>query len=39
MNQKRVVVIGESGFLGSHEANALSTAGYAVCIFDRMASK
>ena len=39
MDQKRVVVIGGSGFLGSHVADALSTAGYAVCIFDRMASK
>jgi UDP-glucose 4-epimerase len=39
MDQKRVVVIGGSGFLGSHVADALSKAGYAVRIFDRMASK
>ena len=39
MDQKKVVVIGGSGFLGSHVADALSKAGYAVSIFDRMASK
>jgi len=33
MNDK-VVVIGGSGFLGSHLADALSEAGYAVSIFD-----
>ena len=38
MSQK-VTVIGGSGFLGSHTADALSDAGYAVTIFDREASK
>jgi UDP-glucose 4-epimerase len=30
----KVVVIGGSGFLGSHLADALTEAGYAVSIFD-----
>ena len=34
----RVCVIGGSGFLGSHVADALSAAGYQVRIYDRMAS-
>jgi UDP-glucose 4-epimerase len=33
------VVIGGSGFLGSHVADQLSESGYAVRIFDRVASK
>jgi UDP-glucose 4-epimerase len=36
-NQK-IVVVGGSGFLGSHVADALSKAGYKVTIFDRAAS-
>ncbi len=36
---KRVLVIGGSGFLGSHVADALSEAGYNVLIFDRQESK
>jgi UDP-glucose 4-epimerase len=35
---KRVCVIGGSGFLGSHVADALSIAGHQVCIFDQSAS-
>lgn len=34
----RVVVYGGSGFLGSHVADALTDAGYHVCIFDRRPS-
>jgi UDP-glucose 4-epimerase len=39
MNIKKILVIGGSGFLGSHVADALSDAGYQVKIFDRQASK
>lgn len=35
---KKVVVIGGSGFMGSHTADALSDRGYQVVIFDRSAS-
>lgn len=38
MNNKRVLVLGGSGFLGSHVADALSDAGYRVSILDRVAS-
>lgn len=34
----KIVVIGGSGFLGSHVADALSDAGFVVSIFDRMVS-
>ncbi len=34
----RVCVIGGSGFLGSHVADALSMAGHQVCVYDRRAS-
>ncbi|HOM08234.1 MAG TPA: NAD(P)-dependent oxidoreductase [Syntrophales bacterium] len=34
MNEKKVVVIGGSGFLGSHLADALTDRGYRVTIFD-----
>ena len=34
----RVCVIGGSGFLGSHVADALSAAGHQVCIYDRRPS-
>ena len=37
-SQKRVAVIGGSGFLGSHVADALSEAGYHVLILDRYES-
>jgi len=37
-SQKRVTVIGGSGFLGSHVADALSEAGYHVLILDRYES-
>lgn len=37
-DRQNVVVFGGSGFLGSHVADALSRAGYAVTIFDRAAS-
>ncbi len=36
---KKVLVIGGSGFLGSHVADALSAAGYSVSILDRQESK
>jgi UDP-glucose 4-epimerase len=39
MNSKNILVIGGSGFLGSHVADALSNAGYLVKIFDRQSSK
>lgn len=39
MNSKIVLVIGGSGFLGSHVADALSIAGYNVKILDRHVSK
>jgi len=32
---KRVCVIGGSGFLGSHVADALTASGYHVCVYDR----
>lgn len=35
---ERVIVFGASGFLGSHVADALSSAGYQVRLFDRSAS-
>jgi len=35
---EQVIVLGASGFLGSHVADALSTAGYQVRLFDRSAS-
>lgn len=38
MNEKCVLVLGGSGFLGSHVADALSDAGYRVSILDRVAS-
>ena len=34
----RVCVIGGSGFLGSHVADALSASGHQVCIYDRRTS-
>ena len=37
MNNNKILVIGGSGFLGSHVADALSDAGYQVKIFDRQA--
>lgn len=37
--RKTVCVIGGSGFLGSHVADALSNAGYGVRILDRVASR
>lgn len=39
MNSKYILVIGGSGFLGSHVADALSDAGYQVKIYDRQESK
>ncbi len=39
MNNKKILVIGGSGFLGSHVADALSDAGYQVKIYDRQVSK
>ncbi len=35
---QRVVVIGGSGFLGSHVADALTEAGHEVMIFDKTPS-
>lgn len=35
----KIVVIGGSGFLGSHVSDSLSESGYQVTIFDRVASK
>lgn len=37
--RKKVLVIGGAGFLGSHVADALTTAGCQVTIFDRRASE
>jgi UDP-glucose 4-epimerase len=37
-DKQKVLVIGGSGFLGSHVADALSDAGYDVYIFDRLQS-
>jgi UDP-glucose 4-epimerase len=39
MNNNKILVIGGSGFLGSHVADALSDAGYQVKIFDRQPSQ
>jgi UDP-glucose 4-epimerase len=39
MNSKNILVIGGSGFLGSHVADALSDAGYQVKIYDRQPSQ
>lgn len=39
MSQGRALVLGGSGFLGSHVADALSEAGYQVIIFDRQKSR
>jgi UDP-glucose 4-epimerase len=39
MNNKNILVIGGSGFLGSHVADALSDVGYHVKIYDRQESK
>jgi UDP-glucose 4-epimerase len=39
MNSKNILVIGGSGFLGSHVADSLSDAGYQVKIYDRQESK
>jgi UDP-glucose 4-epimerase len=39
MNNKNVVVVGGSGFLGSHVADALTDSGYDVTIFDQVESK
>lgn len=36
---KTACVVGGSGFLGSHVADQLSDAGYAVCIYDRSESR
>jgi len=36
---KKVLVIGGSGFVGSHTSDSLSEAGYQVTIFDRLESK
>jgi UDP-glucose 4-epimerase len=38
MNKKIVLVLGGSGFLGSHVADALSHSGYTARIFDRIRS-
>lgn len=38
MSSKNILVLGGSGFLGSHVADALSDAGYRVRILDRVAS-
>ncbi len=38
MQNESVIVFGASGFLGSHVADALSTAGYRVRLFDRCPS-
>ena len=36
---KEVLVIGGSGFVGSHTCDALSEAGYKVTIFDKLKSE
>jgi len=36
---KKAVVIGGSGFIGSHVADCLTSAGYKVIIYDKIASK
>ena len=38
MSNEIAIVYGASGFLGSHVADALSTAGYRVRLFDRRPS-
>ena len=38
MNIKKAVVVGGSGFIGSHVADHLSDAGYKVVIYDRCQS-
>lgn len=38
LQNQKIVVVGGSGFLGSHVADALSDAGYKVTIFDRAPS-
>ncbi len=38
MSKERVLVLGGSGFLGSHVADALSQAGYRIRILDRVSS-
>jgi UDP-glucose 4-epimerase len=35
---KKVLVIGGSGFMGSHTADELSKSGYSVIIYDRFSS-
>jgi UDP-glucose 4-epimerase len=39
MNSNNILVIGGSGFLGSHVSDSLTDAGYKVKIFDRQESK
>jgi UDP-glucose 4-epimerase len=39
LNMKKVVVVGGSGFLGSHTADELSRRGYDVVIFDSVKSR
>lgn len=39
MSARRICIVGGSGFLGSHVADALSDAGNAVCIYDRSPSR
>lgn len=39
MSDKAVLVIGGSGFLGSHVADALTHAGFHVRVFDKTASQ
>ena len=36
---KKIVVVGGSGFIGSHVADHLSEAGYGVTVYDQMESK
>ena len=36
---KKVIIIGGSGFLGSHVADVLSKIGYNVVLFDKTKSK
>ena len=39
MKNKKIVVFGGSGFLGSHVADELSRSGHKVIIFDKKKSK
>ena len=39
MKNKRVLVTGSSGFIGSHVADALEEEGYQVTLFDAVSSK